>query len=110
MRLSPSHVDLDDRLGALILEAAIAREAPIDRDAVALDVEEMRRLAEHALRQQKERGVGAFIGVALRFLLLHLVEQARQTRIVLVERRRRAAPAPKRYSSGRPDRRRARAA
>ena len=45
----------------------------------------MRRLAEHALGQKKERGVGALIGIALRFLLLHLVEQPRQTRIVLVE-------------------------
>ncbi|WP_424363945.1 hypothetical protein [Methylocystis parvus] len=55
-------------------------------DAVALDVEEMRRLAQQALGQEIEGGVGAFVGVALRLFFLDLVQQAPEARIVPVER------------------------
>ena len=48
-----------------------------------IHVEELRHVAEHAPREQLEGGVGRLIGIAHRLALLHLLEQARDARIVL---------------------------
>ena len=45
----------------------------------------MRHFAEEAPRQQFERSVGRFIGIADRLAILDLVEKARDARIVLVD-------------------------
>ena len=58
--------------------------ALLDIDVELLDIEIIRHLAEHAPRQQFERGVRRLIGIADRLAFLHLVEQARDARIVLV--------------------------
>ena len=55
----------------------------LDHDAERIDLEELRHVAEHAARQQLERGIRRLIGIADRLALLHLVEQARDARIVL---------------------------
>ena len=52
-------------------------------DAEGIHVEELRHVAEHAPRQQLEGGFGRLIGIAHRLALLHLLEQARDARIVL---------------------------
>ena len=59
--------------------------AALDIDLEALDGEELRHFAEHALGEQEERGVGALIGVAHGLALLHLVEQARHARVVAMD-------------------------
>ena len=59
--------------------------ALLDHDAEAVDGEVVRHLAEQAARQQLERRVRAFVGIADRLARLHLVEQLGDARIVLVE-------------------------
>ena len=74
---------LDDGIGDGD-ELALRVVAALDHDAEAFHVEELRHLAEGAAREQLEGGARGFIGVAQRFLRLHLVEQAGEARIVLV--------------------------
>ena len=51
-----------------------------------LDREVVRHAPEDAAREQLERRVRRFVGIARRLALLHLVEEARDARVVLVGR------------------------
>ena len=89
----PSPAEISDLAGDLHLHHRHRDSDPLadgvvallDIDVELLDIEIIRHLAEDAPRQQFERGVGALIGVAERLTLLHLVEQASDARIVLVD-------------------------
>jgi hypothetical protein len=57
--------------------------APLDQDAERIHLEELRHIAERAPREQLEGGFGRLIGVAVCLALLHLLEEARDPRVVL---------------------------
>ena len=63
---------------------AVRIVALLDIDVELLDLEIIRHLAERAPRQQIERGVGGFVGVAGGLPLLQLLDQPRQLRIALL--------------------------
>ena len=76
--------DLDHRLGDIDLLAARV-VPPLDRGAIALDVEELRQRAERIARQDHEPRLGAVIGIAARLALLDGAQQFFEPRVVLVE-------------------------
>ncbi len=59
--------------------------APLDRDLVALDLEELRQGAQHPQRQQLETRLRAVIGIAVILARLDLVEDLAEPRVALLD-------------------------
>ena len=57
--------------------------AALDHDAEAVDLEELRDIAEHAARQQLKRGVRRLVGIALGFAVLDFLKQQDDARVIL---------------------------